>query len=349
VPVEGGPAIPLRDSERAVLRCAPYRAALDSDPVGTAGSYDGFLCVEVPLPWPRDISMSEPFRSLLPDGVASAPSLAGPDGRTWRPMGLVPDDGTPTGEVTVLALDRPAGVVAPYRRREWRVPTEDVGDLCRELLAAADPGASAAGPVGFDRRQVATREGLVELLVCTHGRRDVCCGGLGTTLHARLVEELADREDVRLWRCSHTGGHRFAPTALTFPDGYGWAFLDADLALQLVGRDRRIPGGAAAVVPHCRGSALVAGGPAQAADRAALELVGWAWADAARTVDVGDGTGPVRVRADVDGRRLDLAVVVALAGHVPNPTCGTEDGPGEPSDPVWEVRSVVAVDPDGDQ
>jgi hypothetical protein len=346
VAAEGGPAIPLRDSEQAVLRCAPYRASLHADPVGTAGCYDGFLCLEIPLPWPRDISMAEPFRSLLPVGADSAASLDGADGRTWRPMGLVPAS-TVGAAVTVLAFDRPAGMVCPYRRREWRVPAASVPALCHDLLAAADPTATDPGPDGHAAHRVDTPDGLVELLVCTHGRRDVCCGGLGTTLHGELADVLADRADVRLWRCSHTGGHRFAPTALTLPDGYGWAFLDVAAAMQVVDRDRRIPGGASTVVSRCRGNSLVAGGPAQAADRAALDLVGWDWAESVRTVEVGDGSTPVRVRADVDGRRVDLAVTVALARHVPNPACGTEDGPGDATDPVWEVRSVVAVGPDG--
>src|SRR5690606_15009661 len=73
------------------LRCAPFRSALGVGSAGTAGAYDAFLCVDVPLPWERDISWSEPFRTLVGEGTTS---VRAPDGRTIRPQGLVPVPGT---------------------------------------------------------------------------------------------------------------------------------------------------------------------------------------------------------------------------------------------------------------
>ena len=42
-----------------------------------------------------------------------------------------------------------------------------------------------------------------------------------------------------MWRCSHTGGHRFAPTAITVADGRAWAYADADLLEGVLGPHRR--------------------------------------------------------------------------------------------------------------
>ncbi len=50
-------------------------------------------------------------------------------------------------------------------------------------------------------------------LVCTHGSRDGCCGQLGPPV-ARALEMLG----APVLECSHPGGHRFAPTTLTFPE-----------------------------------------------------------------------------------------------------------------------------------
>ena len=89
----------------------------------------------------------------------------------------------------------------------------------------------------FDEAERTVSADVVELMVCTHGRRDTCCGGLGAAMHEELRSRLEDRDGAtRLWRCSHTGGHRFAPTALSFPDGYAWAHLTAELADRLVHR-----------------------------------------------------------------------------------------------------------------
>jgi hypothetical protein len=329
-------SIPLRDPASAVLRCAPFRASLDVDPVGTAGAYDAFVCVEVPLPWERDITLSEPFRGLCPEPGRPVAALVGADGRRWRPVGLVPADDGDGGSVTVLALERPDGsggtVVAPLVRSEWRVDAAEVAGLCRTLLAGGDRTA-------FESSRVDAGE-VVDLLVCTHGRRDVCCGGLGTSLHRQLQERFAGEPGVRLWRCSHTGGHRFAPTALTFPDGYAWADLDEEVALAVVRRDRP----AAEVAGRCRGSSLVPGGAAQAAERVGLELLGWAWAVATRTVavvrDPAVVGGPTTVRL---GGPLDVEVDVEVTASVPTPDCGSRDGPGEETEPVWGVSAVRPV------
>ncbi|MEZ5310072.1 MAG: hypothetical protein R2735_05660 [Microthrixaceae bacterium] len=69
------------------LRCSPFHQSLGADPIGSAACYDAFLCVEVPLPWQRDISMHEPFatmREALVGGARSAARMAGGgDHRAW--------------------------------------------------------------------------------------------------------------------------------------------------------------------------------------------------------------------------------------------------------------------------
>lgn len=52
-------------------------------------------------------------------------------------------------------------------------------------------------------------------LVCTHGKRDQCCALAGMPMFAAMRELVAGR----VWRCSHIGGHRFAPTMLFLPEG----------------------------------------------------------------------------------------------------------------------------------
>ena len=58
------------------------------------------------------------------------------------------------------------------------------------------------------------------VLVCTHGTRDDCCAIMGNATFRGLREELGARDDVLVWQTSHLGGHRFAPTLVTLPDGY---------------------------------------------------------------------------------------------------------------------------------
>jgi hypothetical protein len=81
----------------------------------------------------------------------------------------------------------------------------------RDAVAASLPGATPSGPV---------------LLVCTNGRRDVCCAVRGRPV---AVEAAAARPG-RVWEASHTGGHRFAPTGVLLPHGATLARLDTALA-----------------------------------------------------------------------------------------------------------------------
>lgn len=336
------------------VRCAPFHAALGVDPVGTAGSYDVFLCVEIPLPWQRDISMEEPFLTVLGAGTAS---VVGADGRRIRPQGIVPAPGA-EGWTRVLVHERPArageGSVpagGPYRRTEWWVQPDEAVDLCRAVVDA-----DAEVLARFEPRKVPSPEGVVDLYVCTHGKRDVCCGAQGATLHDQLAlaqAQLApedgsmDRSGWRLWRVSHTGGHRFAPTALTFPDGYAWAHLDPELAFGLATRTAD----PARARRHCRGVASLPGGPAQAADAAVLAEVGWDWAGATRTVTV---TGfdrasmatVLRVDGELgDGRACAFDVQVELERHVPQVTCGSIAAPEYSVEPAWRVASVAPIPP----
>jgi hypothetical protein len=53
------------------------------------------------------------------------------------------------------------------------------------------------------------------ILVCTNGKRDRCCAREGPAVYQVLAKIAGDRA----WQCTHLGGHRFAPTLLTLPDG----------------------------------------------------------------------------------------------------------------------------------
>lgn len=53
------------------------------------------------------------------------------------------------------------------------------------------------------------------LLVCTHGRRDVCCAERGRPLAQALAAAFPDET----WESSHVGGDRFAGNLVAFPHG----------------------------------------------------------------------------------------------------------------------------------
>lgn len=78
------------------------------------------------------------------------------------------------------------------------------------------------------------------LLVCTNAKRDVCCAVRGRPLAADASAAMPGQ----VWECTHTGGHRFAPTAVVLPHGQTVARLTVGMAvdaLQAAARDQLAP------------------------------------------------------------------------------------------------------------
>lgn len=66
-------------------------------------------------------------------------------------------------------------------------------------------------------------------LVCTNGRRDVCCGRLGSQLAQTLAAE-----GYPVWETTHVGGHRFAPNFVILPHGLYYGPVDAEGAVAAI-------------------------------------------------------------------------------------------------------------------
>ena len=63
--------------------------------------------------------------------------------------------------------------------------------------------------------------------MCANGRRDLCCALRGRPIALELERE----RPGQVWECTHTGGHRFAPTGVLLPSGQSVARLTPEVAL----------------------------------------------------------------------------------------------------------------------
>ena len=302
------------------FRCSPWTQAQGVDPIGSAGAFDQLLLVEWPLPWPSDVSEIEPLATAAVDPRA-------------RLMAVVPhEDSSADGLRRVVHHRRTSthhldGV-------DHRVPVEAIPDLLAALLATPDrPLRDWPTVVG---------DAPPEVLVCGHGRRDPCCGRWGTLLHA----DLATRgTGARLWRCSHTGGHRFAPTAITLPDGRAWAYADADLLDGVLGRT----GDVSSLAAHDRGS--TAFDPwAQVVERALFTEHGWSWLDgrvtSARTA-VDDDQRSATVELEwrlADGTTGRSRGEVAVTRTLPVLVCGEPPERAKKTSAELALRSLQDVE-----
>ena len=148
--------------------------------------------------------------------------------------------------------------------------------------------------------------------------------------------------EPRVFRVSHTGGHRFAPTAMTLPDGRMWAYLGADTVADVV----TASGDAADLAQYCRGWWGADRGPAQVAERAVFAQLGFAIDHARRTVtEVSDGSYLVDIDVvdDAAGGPSSWSVAVELVREVPTISCRKPGG--QPIKKAQEYTAVVEPRP----
>jgi hypothetical protein len=292
------------------IRCSSYSRAAGLDPIGSVGAYDGYLLVEWPLPWPSDIA-------VLPELGAITGWLKG---SRIRLQALVPTGGSGLRIIYYRAGD-PDNGRARYVMTETTAEAPSIVEAARDLVAGVPsaPDPSAPGDV----------------LICTHGRRDRCCGSLGTGLALDVGSSVHGSR--RVWRTSHTGGHRFAPTAIVFPEATAWAFLDAPLLRRIVERCGSIE----VLLPHYRGYAGLPSPEVQALERSVLAEVGWSLFDLSRSGAALDGDG-VRLNVEQpDGSTVAWEAEVRVRRRVPVPVCGEPLSAARKSEPEFEVAGLV--------
>jgi hypothetical protein len=195
-------------------RCSDISREHAEPLLATASAARRWLLVEHPGPWaPKALDSPEiaPARKALK--AAAVPGVG-----------------------KILLMRRP-GRHARGGRRRWMVLDHEAGWTA---AGTWDPDAAPHGP---DAGLLAAAEALADdtatattqpsdpmLLVCAHGRHDLCCAVRGRPVAAAL----AQRWPEQTWECSHLGGHRFSANLAVVPDGVYYGRLDPTTAVSVV-------------------------------------------------------------------------------------------------------------------
>lgn len=182
---------------------------------GTAATAVSWLCLEQPGPWGRDALVDSHLDRQLADELASRAAGTGVRIELIRRPGRHADTAPDGPRRCYLASTRPGA--AWLEQVDIEDPKEllDLDFLALGTGIPAGVGELLSSPV---------------LLVCTNGKRDRCCAELGRP----IVAEMATLHPDDVWECTHTGGHRFAPTGLVLPTGYTYGRLDLTSAQELM-------------------------------------------------------------------------------------------------------------------
>ena len=260
--------------------CSTAARQAGEDLSGTAGHYRTYVLIECPLPWPA-IAFNSPS---IPPELRHYVKTASAD-KSVRFLCI--NRGTPnrSKQTTLLIYEQSEQPVVSsadsntsgnltdnsftqgYRGYEFSLTSLDQVVPCLEAYwhrASKSAEAPASGQK-IDRQDV---------LVCTHGMRDKCCAKLGQPVFrgARQMAEKGTLPNVSVWKASHIGGHRFAPTAITLPDGRYYGRLSLSALQAVVTRQ----GAIAQLSPVYRGWGILPK-PLQILEQQLLLQHGWSW------------------------------------------------------------------------
>jgi len=270
------------------VTCSATRARTKESLTGTAPYARLWILLEQPGPWGRD-ALTE---SHLPADVGRTLATLAEAGPVR--VGLIRSVGAhadiSSGSRTLLLSRTDEGASWLAARSVIDVDSLpsllDVDALLEaETVPTHLPGVQLPAPTNA-------------VLVCTNAKRDQCCAVLGRPLAAAMVT--ASGAGTQVWETSHTGGHRFAPTFVSLPDGYLFGGPDA----------------ASRSLEACRGRSSLAP-PGQAAELAVLRRIE---AQTPRALDVRTGEGD-RWRVTADGESF-LVQVEQRAGIDRPESCG---------------------------
>lgn len=195
--------------------CSDYSRQAGEDVIGSATNYQTYILVECPLPW-----TSEAFNSKwVPQNLRILVEEVKRAKLPIRFLLIANDISHKVNYTTLLIYQRKEGLSNGFCKHEFKLSNiEQVVAVVQKWLW----GISSNSEVETDETR--------DILVCTHGSHDKCCARYGAPFYFKLTANIADfcLDNVRIWKSSHFGGHRFAPTVIDLPEGRYYGVLDQD-------------------------------------------------------------------------------------------------------------------------
>ena len=196
--------------------CSQSSRQSEADIAGTASEHRVYILVECSPPWTSHDLDSETVPSNLRE--LSAEIYDDYDRFQARFLLIHNEHLKQENYIRLLIFQKSSELAIAYSKQEFHL--SDIGEVAPLVRNYLVDGSIDATPIENSAK---------DILICTHGSRDRCCSRFGNPLYRQMLKVAEERSlDVRIWQASHIGGHRMAPTAITFPDVRYYGYLDAD-------------------------------------------------------------------------------------------------------------------------
>ncbi|MEA5572605.1 sucrase ferredoxin [Calothrix sp. UHCC 0171] len=195
--------------------CSDNSQKLGEDIIGSAANCQAYILIECPPPWVSDAFNSKWVPSNLKSLVEEVKKARLP----IKFLLIANNLSHKSSSTTLLIYQRKEGLGSGYRKQEFNLPSiEDVTPIIRAWLWGKLPICDLEAHVTRD------------ILVCAHGSHDRCCARYGNPFYFYASEMIADShlDNVRIWKSTHFGGHRFAPTVIDLPEGRYYGRFEKD-------------------------------------------------------------------------------------------------------------------------
>ena len=196
--------------------CADACRKADEDIIGSGTNYAVYILIECPYPWDYNAFESR----FLPENLEVLMAAVKKSKLSVRFLLINQNQNQRQNNRKILIYEQQqSSFVNGYQKYEFDVDSpEKIAPMIQKYLAG--------DTLNTHIQDSQTRD----LLVCTHGSHDKCCAKYGNPFYTeakKIISELG-LKNTRIWKASHFGGHRFAPTMIDFPDGRYYGLLNGE-------------------------------------------------------------------------------------------------------------------------
>ncbi len=196
--------------------CADACRQANEDIIGSGTNYSIYVLIECPYPWEYNAFDSRYLPENLKNLIAEIEEYK----LSIRFLLITQNQSQKQNQRKVLIYEKEQALfLQGYQKYEFDVNMpEEMAPAIKKYLA---------GEI-LDTEIIKSQ--TRDILVCTHGSHDKCCAKYGNPFYFQGKETINELglKNTRIWKASHFGGHRFAPTIIDFPDGRYYGLLTQD-------------------------------------------------------------------------------------------------------------------------
>ncbi|MGD1873515.1 MAG: sucrase ferredoxin [Mastigocoleus sp.] len=193
--------------------CSDNSRKVGENIIGTASNNETYILIECPQPW-----VSNAFASKwVPENLNVLVKEVKQSKLPIKFLLIANNSSHKVNKTTLLIYEKKKGFISGYSKREFQLESIEQAAITFKKWFA---GKSVPYEVESNIKR--------DILICTHGSHDKCCARYGNPFYFYGSQMISDLgwDEVRIWKSSHFGGHRFAPTMIDLPDGRYYGRLD---------------------------------------------------------------------------------------------------------------------------